>query len=396
MNPLLLHKEVQRFITEKSESTLDISTLILSKSPFEGVSSKELAQQIQGKRKAKKKLPTWYTKNKIYYPPTLNLEQTSSEVTALYKSKLVSGASLIDLTGGFGIDDYFFAKQMETVIHCELNASLSEIALHNFEILEQKNIQTIIGDGLDILKDHNTLDWIYIDPSRRHDSKGKVFFLEDCLPDVPSNLNLLFRKSNNVLIKTSPLLDIQMGSKTLQNIKEIHVVAVENEVKELIWILDRIYTGDIKIITTNIQKTIHQTFSFFLKDEAKQSASFGFPMTYLYEPNAAILKSGSFQSIATAFELTKLHKNSHLYTSDHKIDFPGRRFEIMDTYPYQKKILSKIGITKANITIRNFPESVATLRKKFKIKDGGDHYLFFTTDCDNKRKVILCKKCFST
>ncbi|WP_108808757.1 THUMP-like domain-containing protein [Aquimarina spinulae] len=392
MNPLLLHKEVQEFITEKSESTLDISTLILSRSPFEGLSGKELAQQIQGKRKAKRKLPTWYAKNKIYYPPTLNLEQTSSEVTALYKSKLVSGASLIDLTGGFGIDDYFFAKRIASVIHCELNASLSEIASHNFEILEQKNIQTSIGDGLDILKDHNTLDWIYIDPSRRHDSKGKVFFLEDCLPDVPSNLDLLFRKSNNILIKTSPLLDIQMGSKTLQNIKEIHVVAVENEVKELIWILDKTYTGDIKIVTANIQKMVHQEFSFFLKDEARQSANMGLPMTYLYEPNAAILKSGSFQRIATAFKVTKLHINSHLYTSDHKIDFPGRKFEIIAVYPYQKKILSKIGITKANITIRNFQESVATLRKKFKIKEGGDDYLFFTTGYDNKKVVIHCKK----
>ncbi|EZH73900.1 SAM-dependent methyltransferase [Aquimarina atlantica] len=392
MNPLLLHKEVQEFITKKSEGALDISTLILSGSPFEGISGKELAQQIQGKRKAKRKLPTWHDKNKIYYPPTLNLEQTSSEITALYKSKLVSGTSLIDLTGGFGIDDYFFAKHITTVIHCELNTSLSKIASHNFEILEQKNIQTIIGDGLDILKDHNTLDWIYIDPSRRHDSKGKVFFLEDCLPDVPSNLDLLFKKSKNILIKTSPLLDIQMGSKALQNIKEIHVVAVENEVKELIWILDKTYTEDIKIMTINIQKTVHQEFSFFLKDEARQSANMGLPMTYLYEPNAAILKSGSFQSIATTFELTKLHINSHLYTSDHKIDFPGRRFEVIAVYPYQKKVLSKIGITKANITIRNFQESVATLRKKFKIKDGGDDYLFFTTSYDNKKVVIHCKK----
>jgi hypothetical protein len=392
LNSLLLHKEVQEFIAEKSDSTLDISTLILSGSPFEGISGKELAQQIQGKRKAKRKLPSWYAKNRIYYPPTLNLEQTSSEITALYKSKLVSGTALIDLTGGFGVDDYFFAKRMAMVIHCELNASLSEIATHNFKILDQKNIQTITGDGLDILKDHGTLDWIYIDPSRRHDSKGKVFFLEDCLPDVPSNLDVLFSKSKNILIKTSPLLDIQIGSNALQNIKEIHVVAVENEVKELIWILDKTYTRDIKIITTNIQKKVHQQFSFLLKDEAKQSSNLGSPMTYLYEPNAAILKSGSFQSIATAFELKKLHINSHLYTSDHKIDFPGRRFEIIAVYPYQKKILSKIGITKANITIRNFPESVATLRKKFKIKDGGDNYLFFTTDYDNKKKVILCKK----
>lgn len=392
MNPLVLHKEVQDFITEKSTSSTDLSTLILSGSPFEGISAKELAQQIQGKRKAKAKLPTWYTKNSIYYPPTLNLEQTSSETTASYKSTLVSGSTLIDLTGGFGIDDYFFAKKVQQVIHCELHAPLSEIAEHNFTILEQKNITTVVGNGLDILKEQTTVDWIYVDPSRRHDSKGKVFFLEDCLPNIPANLDLLFSKSKNILLKTSPLLDLQIGINALQNVKEIHIVAVGNEVKELLWILDKSFVGDVKITTVNILKTEQEEFSFLLKDEAEQFPDLGAPMQYLYEPNAAILKSGGFISVGTTYDVKKLHIHSHLYTSNLKIDFPGRRFEIQAVYPYQKKIIAKTGITKANITTRNFPESVATLRKKLKIKDGGNTYLFFTTDSDQKKKVIVCKK----
>ncbi|WP_108869335.1 THUMP-like domain-containing protein [Aquimarina aquimarini] len=392
MNPLLIHKEVQEFISENSDSSTNLSTLILKGSPFKGISAKELAQQIQGKRKAKKKLPTWYNKKGIYYPPTLNLEQTSSEATALYKSNLVSGSTLIDLTGGLGIDDYFFSKQVTQVIHCELNPELSKVATHNFKILKQNTIKTITGDGLQILTNYNSVDWIYIDPSRRHDSKGKVFFLEDCLPNVPDNLDFFFEKSKHILIKTSPLLDIQIGIKALKKVKEIHIVAVDNEVKELIWILDQNFIGDFKIKTVNIQKDKQQEFSFFSKDEAKQSINLASPMTYLYEPNTAILKSGGFLSIAQAFGIKKLHINSHLYTSDQVIDFPGRKFEIIAVYPYHKKTLSKTGITKANITTRNFPESVATLRKKLKIKDGGDTYLFFTTDMDNNKKVICCKK----
>ncbi|WP_062055642.1 THUMP-like domain-containing protein [Aquimarina longa] len=392
MNCLLLKKTVQEFIAEKSNSTIDLSTLILKGSPFDGISVQELAQQIHGRRKAKQKLPSWYSKNGVCYPPILNLEQTSSEVTALYKSNLVSGAKLVDLTGGFGIDDYFFSKRIKEILHCELNKELSELANHNFKLLGSTNIKTIVGDGLEILKEQTIVDWIYVDPSRRHDSKGKVFFLEDCLPNIPQNLDFLFTKSNNILLKTSPLLDIQIGVRSLQHVKEIHIVAIENEVKELLWVLDKSYTAHITITTVNIQKKKIQRFSFLQNEEAEQTIDIGMPMKYLYEPNASILKSGGFLSIASTFKLKKLHINSHLYTSDHEIDFPGRKFKIVAIYPYQKKKLMKMGITKANITTRNFSESVAMIRKKLKIKDGGDQYLFFTTDCNNKKQVLFCEK----
>ncbi len=392
MNQNILHTNIQKYIIDQSNSSEEISNIVLKGSPFDNISIQELAQQIQSRRKIRDKLPTWYAKENIYYPPLLNLEQTSSELTALYKSNIVSGKSLIDLTGGFGIDDYFFAKKMENVIHCEINKELSDIAQHNFTTLQQNNIKTYADNGLDVLNDFDYVDWIYVDPSRRHESKGKVFFLEDSIPNIPENLDFLFSKSDQILIKTSPLLDIRSGIRSLQYVKEIHVLAIKNEVKELLWILNKREHQNVKIITINIQKSKQQQFTFWLEDETKQQVKLSLPQQFLYEPNAAILKSGGFLSIAKILNLNKLHLHSHLYTSDTIIDFPGRCFEIKAIYPYQKKALTKIGIDKANITTRNFPESVATLRKKLKIKDGGDTFLFFTTDNKNNKVMLLCNK----
>ncbi|WP_299223389.1 class I SAM-dependent methyltransferase [uncultured Aquimarina sp.] len=393
MNPKILHTEIQEYIFKKSDENVDLTKLILSGSPFEHINVQELAQQINGRLKAKNKLPLWHQTKGVYYPPTLNLEQTSSEATAIYKSELVSGDTLIDLTGGFGIDDYYFSKKVKYVIHCELHPALSEIALHNFQVLEANNIKTHTDDGLKILENQEHIDWIYIDPSRRHDSKGKVFFLEDCLPDVPSNLDFLLSKSNYILIKTSPLLDIHSGLKSLQFVKEIHVVALNNEVKELLWILEKGTKKDTVIHTINLVKDKKITFSFSLKEESEISPKLSLPKKYIYEPNAAIMKAGGFFSIAKAYKLEKLHHHSHLYTSDQKIEFPGRSFEVLSVLPYQKQTIKKEKITKANITTRNFPENVSAIRKKFKIKDGGPTYLFFTTNCNDEKIVLVCNKC---
>ncbi|MBP2832132.1 class I SAM-dependent methyltransferase [Aquimarina sp. U1-2] len=423
MNSQLLHKEVQQFIVEQSDQAIDINKLILKGSPFTDIAIRELAQQISGRLRIKHKLPSWYGRKNIYYPPTLHLEQTSSEITAFYKSQLVSGDTLIDITGGFGIDDYFFAKRMKHVIHCEINASLSKIASYNFETMDIANIQTVDGDGLEVLNTFTKVDWIYIDPSRRHDSKGKVFFLEDCLPNVPENIDSFFERSTNVLIKTSPLLDLKTGINALKYVKEIHIIAVKNEVKELLWVLEKEFEGHTIVKTINFSrnhthsqseaqtkklKRDHifnknldifkaqfenaQRFNFILKEEALQSPKLGIPKSFLYEPNAAILKSGGFLSVGHHHALEKLHLHSHLYTSNKREDFPGRIFEIIAILPFQKKIIAKAGFHKANVTIRNFPESVSKLRKKLKIKEGGDNYLFFTTDVNNKKIVIHCKK----
>lgn len=391
MNNLLLNTGIQEYI--KNNLSTDIVSVLLKKSDFEGVSPKELAQQIESKQKCKNKLPTWHSTPQIYYPKKLNIEQTSSEITAQYKSRLVAGKSLLDITGGFGVDSYFFAQKTGSIYHCEIDKNLSEIAAHNFKILDVKNITVIAQNGIDFLIDSTLkFDWIFIDPSRRNEAKGKVFFLADCLPNVPEHLELIFSKTKNVLIKTSPLLDFSIGIKELQFVKEIHVVAVNNEVKELLWVLDKNYSGEIIIKTINLKKSEDELFDFILSKEKEAVSDYGQPSKYLYEPNAAILKSGAFKTIGNQFQLKKLHEHTHLYTSDKLFNFPGRSFKINQVIPFQKKAIQKLGIPKANITTRNFPEPVAVIRKRFKIKDGGEDYLFFTKDSLGGKIIVLCSK----
>jgi len=390
LNKDILNTEVQQFI--HSNLTSDITKLILKGSPFSTVTIQEIAEQIAAKNKCKTKLPSWFTSENIYYPSKLNIEQTSSEITANYKSNLISGNSLIDITGGFGVDTFYFSKKIKSVTHCEINNDLSEIVSHNLVQFNIPTITTKIGDGIDFLKNNATkYDWIYTDPSRRNDAKEKVFLLKDCLPNIPKNLNLLFDRTTNILLKVSPILDIKSAIQELKFVKEIHVIAIENEVKELLFLLKKNYTQPIQIKTCNILKKSHQKFDFYLNDKPK--ATYAEPKHYLYEPNAAILKAGAFQQLSAQLSLEKLHQHSHLYTSTKLVDFPGRRFKIIHRISYDKKLLKKlIPSKKANITIRNFPETVAQIRKKTGIKDGGNQYLFFTTEINKKHLVLICEK----
>ena len=391
MNKALLHKEVQDFILKNRSANL--SKLILKGSPFKNVSIQEIAIQIAGLSKAKSKLPTWYLTKNIVFPPNLNLEQTSSEKTAKYKASLVEGKKMMDLTGGFGIDAYFFAEKFNEVIHCELNLELSELAEHNFEILNAINVKTIQGDGIEYLKNSEQhFDWIYLDPSRRDDAGAKVFQLSDCTPNPAEHLDLFIEKADHILIKTSPLLDLKAGICELKNVCEIHIVAVNQEVKELLWILNKNASEVIKVKTIHFQNKITQTFE--TKFRASQSdIPLSLPLNYLYEPNPAIMKSGMFRELASQTDSCALHSNSHLFTSKELKDFPGRRFEILEILPYNKKQLKqRLTLKKANITIRNFPKTVAEIRKELKIEDGGDSYLFFTTNLDEKKIVVVSKK----
>ncbi len=391
MNESILKSGVQDFI--KNNWDTDIVSVLLKKSFFDGVGQKELVEQLEAKKKCRYKLPSWFNTPKIYYPKKLHIEQTSSEATAEYKADLIRGKSLLDITGGLGVDSYFFSKKFDDIIHCEMNEKLSEIAAHNFKVLEVKNTAFKIGDGIKFLKNSDLkFDWVFVDPSRRNEVKGKVFLLQDCLPNIPDELDAIFRKTKNILVKTSPLLDISQGISELEFVKEIHVVAVKNEVKELLWILEKGYQGEVAIKTVNLVKDKEHHFDFTLSTEKGIVAELGLPGTYLYEPNAAILKSGGFKSIGKTMGVKKLHEHSHLYTADRLLDFPGRRFKIQNVLTYNKKKLQQLELTKVNITTRNFPESVASLRQKLKLKDGGDTYLLFTTDLNNQRVVIKCQK----
>lgn len=386
----LLNQDIQDFINKNINQ--DIQKLSLQKNPFNDIDYKTILNQIEAKSKAKSKLSTWFNSENIIFPNKISIEQTSSEKTAKYKSELVSGKNIIDLTGGFGVDCYYFSKIFENVIHCEINPELSEIVKHNFTELKAKNITCYPKDGLEVLKELNQkFDWIYIDPSRRNDIKGKVFLLKDCLPDVTDLLEEYLKFSDKILIKTSPVYDISVGLSELKFIKNIHIVSLENEVKELLFEINSNFNDNINIKTVNITSSKTEKFDFVLDDEV--FATYSEPQKYLYEPNASVMKSQGFTSVSKTFKVNKLHKHSHLFTSDTLVDFVGRTFEIKQIIPYKKaEMKSFLQNKKANITIRNFPETVAQIRQKWKISDGGSLYCFFTTDIKNEKIVLICGK----
>lgn len=386
----LLQPEIQDFINKNLNE--DSTKLALKKNPFPKVNYSVLINQIIAQKKAKEKLPTWFLLENIIYPEKISIEQTSSETTAKYKASLVSGEKLIDCTGGFGIDDYYFSKHFKSVIHCELNPDLSQIVKHNFEVLKATNIDCFHGDSTEILEQLNErFDCIYIDPSRRNDAKGKVFMLADCLPNVVDLQDFYFQFTNTILIKTAPILDLHAGLLELKNVAQIHIVAVDNEVKELLWKIEKNFNESPEIIAINLEKEkqtitkIESTKSYF--------ASYSLPKKYLYEPNASLMKSGGFEAVSELFAIGKLHQHSHLYTSDELIDFPGRKFQIDVIIPFQKKEISQfIQGKKMNVSTRNFPIKPEEIKKKYKILDGGIIFAFFTTNLNNEKIVLLCTK----
>lgn len=386
----LLAPDIQQFITEHIDA--DVQRLALQKNPFYEQNWALILEQIVGKQKAKDKLPTWFHSEQILYPAKISIEQTSSEKTAAYKASLISGNNIIDLTGGFGVDDFYFTKAFKSVAHCEANENLSAIAKHNFEQLEVKNCSFYTGNSTDILLQlDQRFDWIYVDPSRRHDQKGKVFMLQDCEPNVPKLKELYFKYSDRILIKTAPILDLIAGLKELKNVRRIHIVAVENEVKELLWEIEKGFDGTVQMNTVNLKRKSNDYFDFNLHEVPQPDYSL--PKTYLYEPNAAIMKSGGFDALGVRFGLGKLHPHSQLFTADDLRDFPGRIFQIEQGIAYHKNEMKTfLEGTKANITVRNFPDSVAVIRKKWKISDGGNRYCFFTTDVNNRKIVLICAK----
>jgi hypothetical protein len=386
----ILQKDIQDFITQNLNT--DSSKLALKKNPFPAINYSIIINQIVAKKKAKDKLSTWFSSENIIYPEKISIEQTSSENTAKYKASLVSGEKLIDCTGGFGIDDYYFSKQFKSVIHCEINADLSQIVKHNFEILEATNTECYQGDSTEILKQLNqTFDCIYVDPSRRNDAKGKVFMLADCLPNVVDLQDFYYQFTNTILIKTAPILDLQAGLLELKNVAQIHIVAVDNEVKELLWKIEKNYNHSPEIIAVNLEKE-KQTITK-IESSKSYSARYSLPKNYLYEPNASLMKSGGFEAVSELFAVNKLHQHSHLYTTEEITAFPGRKFQIDAVVPYQKKEIAQyIQNKKMNVSTRNFPIKPEEIKKKHKIQDGGTIYAFFTTNLNNEKIILLCTK----
>lgn len=381
-----------------------------------------LLSQISGRKIAAKKVPSWYKYIDIIYPQHVSLEQASSELMALYKTSLISRklialgcdsltGTFVDLTGGMGIDFSFLAQHFSKAIYVEKNDELCRIAEHNFHVLGLEEVTVCCEAAEFYLKETAPVDLIYIDPSRRDDVGRKLFRIEDCSPDLSTLKSLLLKKARLIMIKYSPMLDISSALKILSCVSEVHVVSVNNECKELLFILsdkdsaennrEGVFNQKQKIeplfIAINLKQSgREESFSFTPLQEKNANVLFAKTLgKYLYEPNTSILKAGAFKSVSEAYSLLKLHINSHLYTSDELIEnFPGRIFEVETFFvPNKKNIKTFIHQTKrANITVRNFPMTVADIRRKTGIEDGGDIYLFATTLSDEQKIWLVCKK----
>lgn len=376
----LLASEVQTFINQNIDS--DINKLLLKRSPFPNVTMQEIVQQIKGKKVAQRKFPFLLNEN-IIFPPNLNLEQASSQSTAEYKAKDLKGKSFLDLTSGFGIDAFFLSQNFEEVTLVEQNPELIKIVEHNWKTLNRKAnfINQNLEEFLEINKEK--FDIVYLDPARRDKNNKKKFLLEDLSPNLLEIEEQLNSISDRIIVKLSPLIDISYLVSELQNINEIKIIAVRNEVKELVLIIEN------KPSTVNQQPTTiscinlesdEPEFSFYINEEKSATSEFSESLRFIYIPNNSILKAGAFNIISEKFGLKKLHPNTHFYTSEHKIEnFPGR---ILQVEKIDGKDLKKND--QFNIISKNYPLKPDEIKKKYKLKDGGNRYLIFTQSINGK------------
>ena len=394
-----LTTETIRFIEENARA--DVRSLALQAKKYPKVDMAMAVVQIAGRQIAEAKVPTWYRTEGLLYPKHLSMEQCSSEATAIYKAGLVEGETFADLTGGFGIDCSFLSRKFKKADYVERQAELCELAKHNFPLLGL-NIDVHNEDGVEYLKRMQPVDCLFLDPARRDGHGGKTVAISDCEPDVSALEELLVEKARKVVVKLSPMLDLSLALKDLKHVCEVHIVSTDNECKELLLILQKeTASTEVSIHCINSLGAlngyrIYQEYAFTQEQERTSDC----PLTheveaYLYEPNASIMKAGAYRSLPQAYPVKMLHPSSHLYVSSHFIeDFPGRKFQVEAVSGFGKKELKTFlqGMEKANLTIRNFPSSVAELRKRLKLKEGGDDYLFATTLADESKVIIKCKK----
>ncbi|MBC7892674.1 MAG: SAM-dependent methyltransferase [Sphingobacteriaceae bacterium] len=389
----LLSPEARAFL--RDHATDDPVRLLMQAGRFPGLPLRELAAQLAARQRVAAKLPTWVAHESVLFPPTLSLEQSSSERTARYKAGLVSGGILADLTGGLGVDAWAFAQTMQRVVYVEKNTDLVRLAAHNLPALGAANVLVENRESEIFLNGTSeTFDWLYLDPARR-DDRGKVFRLENCEPDVLMLRAGLLEKAPRVLVKAAPLLDLDAAIRQLETVETVHVLAVDNEVKELLFTLTRTAVQAPEIRAVNLLKSgQEQVFGFYRNEETQAEVVYSSPLRYLYEPNAALLKAGAFRLLAGRFGVSKLHVNSHLYTSEVlRADFPGRIFSVKAVCkPDRKALQTLLPNRRAHLTVRNFPASVADLRKRLGLADGGEDYVFATSLPDGQHVLVLTTK----
>ena len=369
----------ERYIRE--HRTDDVARLALQLSGRNDLDTAYILQQIEGWQRLRTKVPSWAAVDGLLYPPRLALEQCSGEKAARYKADVVErllpeGATMVDLTGGLGVDFSFVAKHFREATYIERNVMLAEIAAHNFPLLGLEHAHYLAGDGTELLRTMSTVDLLFLDPARRDAAGRKTVLLEDCEPNIIELLPLFREKAMSQLDCT----------------EEVHIVAERGECKDLLLVLNM---QQKQMVSPTIFCCDEETFSFRADEESTALPTYAStPLRYLYEPNAAILKAGAYKLPAVRFGLQKFHPNSHLYTSDKHIEnFPGRIFEVRYSHFNKQELKAFKGdVRQANLTVRNFPASVAELRKRLKIKEGGDEYWFATTCGEDKHLLIACKK----
>ena len=440
-----MNQATQDFIRQHQDD--DVRQLAFLGSKYPEVDMPFALDQIRGRKMARVKLPRWASLEGIIYPPHISMEQCSSESTALYKAELAarllglpassSGIEMkaeneiefVDLTGGFGVDfSYIAARLGVKSMYVERQAHLCEAARENFERLGLKNAIVKNGDGIEVLhsflpkkddaasaddslgiiydqplsllKTKLGLKLIFIDPARRDDAGNKVVSLKDCTPDVTVLQEEMLSKADYVIIKLSPMLDWHRAISELSHVREVHIISVNNECKELLLVLSaRNMGGNLRIYCINDAQSFVCDELDMESSQVKIASSTLEEMQYLYEPNASLMKAGCFGVLSGRYDARMLSKNSHLFVSQAPIEaFPGRSFRIIAISSFNKKELKRhlSGITKANIATRNFPLSVAELRKRLKLKDGGETYIFATTLSDESHILVITEKaCFN-
>ena len=431
----LLQEDIQNFIEENKEK--EITQLLLNLPKEYQNLGIEIGNQIKSLQKSKLKLPLWYNFDEIIFPPSLSIEQASSEITAEYKANLLKktenetrnktennvslkNQTLVDLTGGMGVDSFYFSKKVKKVIYIEQNELLATLAKHNFEQLQTTTIEVVCDNAEDFLKKAKekklVFDWIYLDPARRDNLQKKVFLLEDCQPNIIDLWELFKKVGKRWLLKTAPLLDIQLvlnKLNTLNQVEKVEVVALQNECKEVLYQFSSSINPEKKIENTKtVINTVNlhgkksdkknsndkgvEQFSFSIEDEKEIFIDYSIKneiQNFLYEPNVAVLKAGAFKSVAQKYGLNKLSPNTHLYTSQElKKNFIGKTFKIVEVVSFSKKEVKRKFVKKSfNVVTRNFPISVKELRKQFSISEGKNEFLFFTTITSSSidEKVVL-------
>lgn len=408
---MIINEETREYVRQHQDD--DVKKLALQGTKNSSVDLPMALQQIAGRQTARRKLPAWAEVEDVIYPPHLNMEQCSSEQTARYKQQLVEHLqtdkrTCIDLTGGFGVDFYWMSQGFSRRVYVEQNAELCAVAEHNFALLSLP-CSVHNSDSTTFLSTiEGNADIIYLDPARRNEHGGRTYGIADCTPNVLELLPLLLEKARFIVLKLSPMLDWRKAVSDLQEaaadcrqshafVSEVHIVSVGNECKELLLVLSRQgQTEHPKVVCVN-DRQVFQVGAAPFASATTPCHEVG-PLSaqsFLYEPNSSIMKAGCFAEVERQYPVRQLSVNSHLFVSAVEIvDFPGRRFQISSILSMNKQELREVlaDVERANIAVRNFPLTPEQLRKKLKLKDGGDVYLFATTLTGGEHKLLFCRK----